>query len=222
MTPTTGPVPTGSVPTAPTAPIAAIILAGGTSRRMGSDKLDLTIDGQTLLIRAIDACAALAHPIVVAGPPRPMPSEHAEVTFVTEDPPLGGPTAGIAAALSQLPADIAEVLVLAGDLARPAQVVSLLAPPIPDDHDGLALADDEGFTQYLAARYHRPALDAAIASAGEVRDRGVWSTLKALRLALVAAPTSAVADLDTPEQASAAGAVTPPPAQADSPQNYTA
>ncbi|MGJ6980498.1 molybdenum cofactor guanylyltransferase [Aestuariimicrobium soli] len=189
---------------------AAIILAGGTSERMGTDKLALEIAGQTLLDRAVAAASSVAKTIVVAGTPRPLGTPE-PVTFVLENPPLGGPLAGIAAALASLPAEVDEVLVLAGDLAHPDEVVALLTEsPRPstttEGRDGLALVDDESFVQYLAACYRRTALAAAIGSPDDARDRGVRRVLHTLDLATIPAPTSAVADLDTPDQARDAGA----------------
>ncbi len=104
-----------TVPTAGPAPIsAAVILAGGRGQRLGGlDKPALLVDGRPLLERALDA--ARGRPIVVVGPPRALP---AGVLGAIEDPPGGGPAAGVAAgfaALPQLP-DGAIVAVLAADL----------------------------------------------------------------------------------------------------------
>jgi molybdenum cofactor guanylyltransferase len=208
--------------------VAAIILAGGTSQRMGTDKLVLTLEGRSLLQRAVHAARRVTDQVVVAGPPREALGDL--VHFVGEDPPLGGPLAGLAAALEVLPADVDEVLVLAGDLAHPDETVDLLSsalahPPVPDQptddqpthhqptddqtsqqpFDGVALVDDEGFTQFLAARYLRPPLAALVGTPQQARDRGVHRALGSLHLRLIHAPTSAIVDLDTPEQARAAG-----------------
>ena len=81
----------GSGPEA--AGFCGVVLAGGTAARMdGIDKAGLELDGRTLLDRAVDAFAD-ADEVVVVGPrtvPTPRP-----VTFTREDPPRGGPVAGL-------------------------------------------------------------------------------------------------------------------------------
>lgn len=82
---------------------AVIILAGGTGRRLGGvSKPDYRVAGQRLidiLFAELEA-AGFAGRCVVVGPPnldvRP------GVRLVLEDPPLGGPLAGIAAGVAAL------------------------------------------------------------------------------------------------------------------------
>lgn len=83
----------------PADPIAlrrAIVLAGGRARRLGGrDKAALRLRGETLLARTLRAVAGT--PVVVVGPatvtvPR-------GVLRVSEDPPGGGPAAGVVAGL---------------------------------------------------------------------------------------------------------------------------
>ena len=73
----------------------AVILAGGRGRRLGGrDKGALTVAGTPLLQRVLAACAG-AERVIVAGQ-GPVPSG---VHQVQEDPPGGGPVAGIVAGL---------------------------------------------------------------------------------------------------------------------------
>lgn len=78
----------------------AIVLAGGTGRRMGgASKPDVIVAGRRMLDHVLDELAAQKVPAVVVGPPDldvPLDSPTG-VTLVREDPPLGGPAAGIAA-----------------------------------------------------------------------------------------------------------------------------
>ncbi len=82
---------------------AVIILAGGTGRRLGGvSKPDYRVAGQRLidiLFTELDAAGFVGRSVVV-GPPnlevRP------GVRLVLEDPPLGGPLAGIAAGVAAL------------------------------------------------------------------------------------------------------------------------
>jgi molybdopterin-guanine dinucleotide biosynthesis protein A len=71
----------------------AIVLAGGGSTRFGRDKLAAVVDGVTLLDRVLDAAAAAEQRIVV-GSRRPAAGD---VRWTREDPPGGGPAAGVVA-----------------------------------------------------------------------------------------------------------------------------
>src|SRR4051812_49851755 len=107
-------------------PFDAVILAGGGGRRMGgADKAGLVVGGIPLLDRVLLAAAA-ARDTVVVGDPRPTVRP---VRWVREEPPGGGPLAGLSAGLSAL-SDLNElpVLVLATDLPRlgPGDVQRLL------------------------------------------------------------------------------------------------
>ncbi|MBB1483889.1 NTP transferase domain-containing protein [Tessaracoccus sp. MC1865] len=185
--------------------IAAIVLGGGRSARMGTDKLALELDGATLLARTCSAAAGVAARVVVAGHEQP----GLDVEFALEDPPYGGPVAGIVAGLLALdtppgndPVD--SVVILAGDLANPDAVVDLLAVA-QLGKDGVVLVDAEGWRQYLAGRYRLDALRRAVDDVGEVRDLSVRRFLGGLDVAELPAPPSVTADLDTPDQFAQAG-----------------
>ena len=191
----------------------AIILAGGRSARMGRPKRDLTLDGRSLLARAVDACTGRAV-VVAVTPELPSDVDAERVLRTCEDPPFGGPVAGITAGLAVLPpaGPDDEVLLLACDLALVKHAV-LTLDGATLGLDGACLVDADDYRQYLAARYRRAALSSALAN-GDPRNRSVKRTLGALRLALVAAP-GLTADLDTPADAAAAGVPAPdfhPPA----------
>ncbi|MFT0848317.1 twin-arginine translocase subunit TatC [Actinomycetaceae bacterium L2_0104] len=80
-----------------------VVLAGGTAKRMGGvSKPDVVVAGKTLLMRAIDeirAVAPAAEIVVVAPPQVEIPTG---VARVLEDPPFGGPVAGVAAGFDLL------------------------------------------------------------------------------------------------------------------------
>ena len=62
------------------APLAAIVLAGGASRRMGRDKATLELSGRTFVERAVTTLATRCAPVfVVAAPGQPLPALDAEV-----------------------------------------------------------------------------------------------------------------------------------------------
>lgn len=178
----------------------AVVLGGGRSSRMGSDKLALRLQGESLLARACSAALSFADHVVVAGPERVDVPDR--VIFVREDPPFSGPAAGLAAALGALSPG-GEVLVLAGDLAFPQSAVDHLAAESLQG-DGVVLRDEEGWPQYLCGRYRHDALSRALS--GEVQNVAVRRLLGRLNLAILSAPKSVTEDLDTPGQARILGA----------------
>src|SRR6478672_13268873 len=93
-----------------------VVLAGGTAARMdGVDKGSVELHGRTLLELALDALVDADEVVVVA--PESVPTER-PVTFVCEDPPRGGPVAGLLTGVDALLHRPAVVGVLAVDMPR--------------------------------------------------------------------------------------------------------
>ncbi|MDR7382946.1 molybdenum cofactor guanylyltransferase [Promicromonospora iranensis] len=189
----------------------AVVLAGGRAARLGGTaKARLVVDGEPLLDRALTA-SGRAREVVVVGPPeladalagvRPAP------VLTREDPPFGGPVAGLAAGLRALPTPAAAwVLLLAVDVPYAAGAIALLEQAVsraPVDGAYLVRA---GRAQWLVGLYRRAALDAALLGivpdgapmkrvvggfrCAEVPDRAGWSD-----------------DIDTPADAARLGATT--------------
>ncbi len=132
---------------------AAIVLAGGTSRRMGArDKTRLAVAGASMLDRVI-AAARHAGQIVVVGDPRPTA---APVSWTREQPAGGGPAAALAAGLSQTIADV--VVVLAADLPllEPATIDRVVTAI--GSSRGVVAVDPHGREQWLCSAWRREAL----------------------------------------------------------------
>jgi molybdopterin-guanine dinucleotide biosynthesis protein A len=83
---------------------AAIVLAGGGSRRMGRDKAWLELDGRPLLARVIELLGRRCSPIVVSTRPgRALPELVGIEPWRVDDPtPDAGPLVGLHAALERL------------------------------------------------------------------------------------------------------------------------
>jgi molybdopterin-guanine dinucleotide biosynthesis protein A len=141
--------------------IGAVILTGGTAARMdGVDKASIEVGGVTLLERALHATSA-AVDVVVVGDDVPTSRP---VTFTREDPPLGGPAAGLLAGLDRLHTSPDLVCVLAVDMPKvEAGTVARLtwAVEADDSVDGAQLVDPDGRHQPLAAVYRAAALQRA-------------------------------------------------------------
>jgi len=181
--------------------IGAIVLAGGRASRMGgAAKPLLELDGRSLLHRAVDAVAGCSPVTIVA---EVLDATLPGVDWVREDPPFGGPAAGIVAALASWPVEGGPewAFLLAADLAHPDAAVAALdaaSGARGAASDGAHLVDPEGRAQWLAGRYRVDALRAAAARlpAGG-RDLPMRALLGGLSLVRVEAPAAASLDIDT-------------------------
>ena len=192
------------VPADPTAPRAAVILAGGQGRRLGGrDKPALLVDGRPLLDVALAAVAGA--PIVVVGPPRALP---AGVLSAAEHPAGGGPAAGVAAGLAALPElpDEAIVAVLAADLpgisastvGRLSAALGAQAPGGADTAGGAVLLDPGGRRQYLIGVWRYGALRASIERRPSWHDAALRDLLAPINVIEVPGSDREAADIDTP------------------------
>jgi molybdopterin-guanine dinucleotide biosynthesis protein A len=169
----------------------ALVLAGGGSTRFGGvDKAMLVLDGSTLLDRVLTATDDATSTVVVG----PVRTTCRPVEWTVEDPPSGGPVAGIAAGLAHGTAPV--VVVLSCDLPwlTKDDITHLITGL--GDHDGHGLRDTDGREQHLATVYRRTALTEAITQVGDPRDKSVRRTLAALDLTW-SEPTRAGRDVDT-------------------------
>jgi molybdenum cofactor guanylyltransferase len=134
---------------------AAIVLAGGQSRRMGEPKALLDWHGSTLVRRAVGLVArAVAGPVVVvrapgqALPPLPPGTELADDAREARGP-LQGMAAGFAAIGGR--ADVVFVTGVDAPLLHPALIAHVIASLRPGDD--VALPQAHGYPHPLAAAY---------------------------------------------------------------------
>ena len=120
---------------------AAVILAGGTAVRMdGIDKASVEYAGRTLLEHALAALADAVEVVVVgAEVPTTRPA-----TFVREEPPQGGPAAGLLAGRDALQGSPDHLAVLAVDMPRVRADTFRRLLAAAEGHDGALLVDGSG------------------------------------------------------------------------------
>jgi molybdopterin-guanine dinucleotide biosynthesis protein A len=206
---TTGGTTTGGLPTA--AGYDAVVLAGGSARRLGgADKPGLPVGGTPMLERVLAACAGAGRTVVV-GPER---ATARAVRWVREQPPGGGPVAAVAAALPQVTAGT--VLLLAADLpffdaATAARLCAALTPDAASavlvdaavlvdpavPVDAAVLVDADGREQPLAAAYRTDALRAALALLPDPSGLPLRRLVGALPTTRLPDPDGVAADCDT-------------------------
>ncbi|MDO9379911.1 MAG: NTP transferase domain-containing protein [Nocardioidaceae bacterium] len=171
----------------------AVVLAGGASRRFGSDKTRVVLDGLTLLDHVLAATAAAARTVVV-GDERPLAGGR-EVTWVREDPPGSGPAQAVVAALEHLTAP--RVVLLAADLPHlaPATVRRLLDAA---QHRPASLVDAGGRVQHLCTVIGTDRLREVAARRPTWAGGSMKALLAPLRVVLVPAVGEEAHDVDEP------------------------
>ncbi|MCU0266065.1 MAG: NTP transferase domain-containing protein [Actinomycetia bacterium] len=173
-----------------------IVLAGGVARRFGSDKLALLLD------RVLDGLPDDARTVVCAGPARP--TRRSGVRWVREDPPLGGPLAGLAAGVPLTTSAV--VVVVGGDMPDVGRAVPALVSAAHETHRPALLLDAGGRRQPLASAWPRALLQAALERIGPPSGRPLRDLLAevaATPLADVPDAWGAARDVDVPDDLSA-------------------
>ena len=175
------------------AELGGIVLTGGSAVRFqGTDKASIEVAGLSLLEHVLGALAEIPDVVVVGDQvvtSRP-------VTFLREDPPGGGPAAGLLAGLSGFPRKPRLVVVLAVDmpLVTTATVSRLM---LSADQDGALLVDGDGRRQYLCAIYRTEALLAGVPPLEQHHGLPVRKLVEGLRLTEVPALPGESRDVDT-------------------------
>ncbi len=174
----------------------AVILAGGGGERLGgTSKADLVVGGRRLLDIVLDAVPEARTRVVVGDVDVPY-----GVLQTLEEPPGGGPAAGVLAGLDAITEPSTWTTLLACDLpgAIPA-VAEILAAVDPDQPaDGWCATHSDGHLQWLLGVFRTASLRRAFET--YVTAHGVSMRRLLSDLTLVAVESGAdVSDLDTPE-----------------------
>lgn len=180
-------------------PPTAVVLCGGESRRFGSDKTRADFGGLSVLDALLTTLPS-GWSVVCVGPQRP--TRRTGVQWTREDPPGGGPVAGLAAALRTLDAPV--TVLLGGDMPYAGPVAARLAAELGEvpDADAVAGVDGEGRVQPLLAAYRTAALRAVLPA--EPAGTPLRRLLDGLRVETRPVPEEASLDVDTPEDLEAA------------------
>lgn len=186
--------------TTPPLQTAAVILTGGTGARLGgADKASIEVAGLTLLEHALAATAGACEVVVVG----PQVRTSRPVTWAREDPPGGGPAAGLLAGVRALHATPDLVCALAVDMVRFSartldRLVAAASAAPAEPPDGACLVDGGGRVQWLAGVYRYDALLAA-APDGPESEHGLPMRRLVLPLRVVRVPAleDEAHDLDT-------------------------
>jgi molybdopterin-guanine dinucleotide biosynthesis protein A len=166
--------------------VAAVVLAGGRSSRMGSPKASLEWHGSTLLRRTVGIVArGTDGPVVVVrAPGQPLPALPDDV-LVVDDPVEGrGPLQGIAVGLGALVGRAEAAFVCSTDMPfLHTAFVRRVVAALSGDWD-VVLPRAKGFNQPLAAVYRTstvPAMEALLA-ADRLRPAFLFEQCRTLRL----------------------------------------
>lgn len=171
-----------------------IVLAGGTAARMdGTDKAGVELHGRTLLELAVDAFLDADEVVVVA--PASVPTAR-PVTFVCEDPPRGGPVAGLLTGVDALLRRPRLVGILAVDMPRVTPATMRRLRDGAAGRDGAFLVDADGRRQ-LAGVVDAARLSGVRPGPGAQHGMALHRLLAPLDLADVPTVGDEAVDIDT-------------------------
>ena len=183
----------------PSPTFAGAVLCGGASRRMGTDKALLPVDGEVMAARVVAAVrAAGADPVLAVGGDAAALSG-AGLPVVPDRAPGAGPLGGIITALGA--ADARVVFVASCDLVAPspAAVAATVDALVADPDAAVAVPIVGGRRQWMHAAW-RSSAAVPLSVAFGVGERAVHAAVAAapLRVVELALPAAAVADADVP------------------------
>lgn len=135
--------------------MAGVLLTGGASRRLGTDKAQVVVNDETLAARSARVLASACDPVIEVGP------GVSGLPAVREEPAGAGPLVALLAGVGALGAP-RSVILLACDL--PNVSLELLRLLVEWPGSGTVIPVVAGRFQYACARYGPAAFDEAHAS----------------------------------------------------------
>lgn len=175
---------------------SVIVLTGGTGRRLGgADKASLDVTGESLLDHVLRSLPA-AMPVIVSGDPI---ATCRDVEFIREDPPGGGPAAGVAAAISLVRTPL--IGLLAVDMPWGAAPLGRALDELrtTSDADAVVTMGEDGRHQLLCSAWRTDALRTAVGTAGDLHDRPMRDLVALVRVRALATNEDDLDDIDTPD-----------------------
>ncbi|MGV0835141.1 molybdenum cofactor guanylyltransferase [Mycolicibacterium thermoresistibile] len=190
----------------PPIPLAAVVLAGGASRRMGRDKATLVHHGTTLVERTVNTVAARCSPVfVIAAPGQSLPALSAEILRdeVRGVGPLLATGRGLRAA-----ADAGRELAFVCAVDMPfltSDVIDILAGPAARLPGVDVVLPWDGREQYLAGIY-RTALADRVADLTAAGERSMKALITRVDVQQIVLPEQrALTNVNTPADLECAG-----------------
>jgi molybdopterin-guanine dinucleotide biosynthesis protein A len=144
---------------------SVILLTGGSSRRMGSDKAHLDFGGSTLLTFQLEQIPS-EFPVVVVGE---LSDTRRNVIFTRENPPGAGPVAGLASGLELVKSPVIALIAVDAPFAFPRLLQNALDP----NSHALIPREPSGKVQYLAGLYRSASLRSALEQLGSPINRSM-------------------------------------------------
>jgi len=138
--------------------VAAFILAGGKSTRMGADKAFVTLNGRALLARVLDLARSVTPDVRIVGDPAKFAPFAPVVADVFRN---CGPLAGIHAALRASQAELNLILAVDAPFVTPALLQYMIKRARSSASAAVTVAQAGGGWQPLCAVYRREFADAA-------------------------------------------------------------
>ncbi|MEP6630240.1 MAG: NTP transferase domain-containing protein [Lapillicoccus sp.] len=177
--------------------VTALVLCGGSSRRLGRDKLAEPL-GSTTVLDVTLAGLPVQWSVVCVGPERPTARG---VAWTLEQPPGGGPVPAIAAGLAQVTTPV--VVVIAGDMPFAGPWAVRLADAVAASAvDAVAARDGDDRLNPLLCAYRTASLRAAMPL--DPAGRPARQLLLGLGHDTLRVPEVDAVDVDTPEALAAA------------------
>ena len=178
--------------------IHGVVVAGGSSKRFGRNKLVEVVNGAPLRNHAIEAATSTCDTVVVVG--FELDAAWPLVTVVRENPAGSGPFSAVAAGVAHLqPAPDDVVVLLAGDLVSPHDAIPALIETLNSSGaDACVIVDNHHRRQPLLACYRASALLTLFASTDPV-NRPAMQLLEGLHVVEVPDGGNWSRDIDTPD-----------------------